>query len=84
MVALEALACGTPVAAVGRGGLVEVLDATCSRVVAPDEGIDALAAAIDGARRLDRAAARRRAVEIGSVDRMVDQYVDAYRGLLAA
>ncbi|WP_219944668.1 glycosyltransferase [Iamia sp. SCSIO 61187] len=84
LVALEALACGTPVAAIGRGGLVEVLDATCSRVVVPEAGTDALAAAIDGAGGLDRTAARRRAVEIGSVDRMVDQYVDAYRSLLAA
>lgn len=81
LVALEALACGTPVAALGRGGLVEILDDTCSRVV---DDVDALAGAIDEARRLDRGAARRRAERIGSVDRMVGEYVQAYRGLLAA
>lgn len=81
LVALEALACGTPVAALGRGGLVEVLDATCSRVV--DEP-DALADAVDAARHLDRAAARARAVGLGSVDRMVGEYVRTYRQLLAA
>jgi glycosyltransferase involved in cell wall biosynthesis len=81
LVALEALACGTPVAALGRGGLVEVVDATCSRVAADGEE---LASAIAAARHLDRAAARARAVAIGSIDRMVGQYVRAYRDALAA
>ncbi|HEU5150618.1 MAG TPA: glycosyltransferase [Iamia sp.] len=81
LVALEALACGTPVAALGRGGLVEILDATCSRLA---DGVDDLADAVTAARRLDRAAARTRAERIGSVDRMVGEYVRTYRELLAA
>lgn len=88
LVALEALACGTPVAALGRGGLVEVLDPRCASVVAdPAETPDlvaALAAAVRQARTLDRTTVRARAEEVGSIDRMVGAYVAAYRDALAA
>lgn len=82
LVALEALACGTPVAALARGGLVEVLDPSCSRVVAG--GAAELAEAVAGARALDRRAARAHAERTGSVDRMVSEYVRTYDELLAA
>ncbi|HEX2577428.1 MAG TPA: glycosyltransferase [Aquihabitans sp.] len=81
LVALEALACGTPVAAIARGGLTEVLDASCSRVVS-DGDPALLAEAIIGAASLDRVAARARAEHIGSADRMVDDYVAVYRSCL--
>jgi glycosyltransferase involved in cell wall biosynthesis len=81
LVALEAVACGTPVAALARGGLAEALDETCSRLA---DDADALAGAVAEARLLGRGAARRRAEAVGSVDRMVGAYVQAYRDQLAA
>lgn len=86
LVALEALACGTPVAAVGRGGLTEPLSPASSVLVPPDgaDPVGDLAAAVTTAVGLDRSAARARAEEVGSVDRMVDGYVAAYTSALAA
>lgn len=81
LVALEAMACGTPVAALNRGGLSEVLDPSCSRLVT-DEDIGRLAMATKQASLLSRTAARRRAELIGSAERMVDEYVDLYRSCL--
>lgn len=51
LVVAEALACGTPVAAFRRGGIPEILDDTCGRMV-PADDIDALAGAIGDAARL--------------------------------
>ena len=81
LVALEALACGTPVAAVGRGGLVEVLDETSSAVVFGEDVVE-LGSAVSRAASLPRTGARRRAERIGSIDRMVDEYVGVYRSCL--
>jgi len=81
LVALEALASGTPVAGLDRGGLSEVLDASCSRLVG-DEDVDRLAVAIRTAATLSRTAARRRAELIGSAERMIDEYVELYRSCL--
>jgi glycosyltransferase involved in cell wall biosynthesis len=50
---VEALACGTPVVAVGRGGILDVVDDGRHGVLYPDwEGPAALRAAIDKARRI--------------------------------
>lgn len=81
LVALEALACGTPVAAIGRGGLTEVLDSTCG-VISTSEDVTELGDAIRRAAELPRGAARRRAEKIGSVERMIDDYVALYRSCL--
>jgi glycosyltransferase involved in cell wall biosynthesis len=77
LVAAEALACGTPVAAFARGALPEIVDDSCGRLAPPDD-VDALAAAIDQARRLPRADARAHAVATCSLDRMVDEYEQLY------
>ncbi|MGB3770100.1 MAG: glycosyltransferase [Rhodococcus sp. (in: high G+C Gram-positive bacteria)] len=81
LVVAEALACGTPVAAFERGGIPEILDESCGRMV-PADDVDALAAAIGDAAVLSRSAARSRAESVCSDIRMVDSYLDLYRGML--
>lgn len=82
LVAAEALACGTPVAAYARGGLPEVLTADTGRLAAPDD-VGMLAAAMTDAMTLDRARCRAHAESELSLDRMVDRYEDLYVELLA-
>lgn len=77
LVVAEALACGTPVAGFARGALPELLDASCGVLADPGD-VDGLAAAIVRAGRLDRAAARRRAVEHCSITTMVAGYERLY------
>ncbi|MGZ8178693.1 glycosyltransferase [Williamsia sp. SKLECPSW1] len=78
LVVAEALACGTPVAAFGRGGVPEIVDPSCG-VLASADDVAGLAAAIPRAARLSRAAARRRAEEHCSAEQMVDAYEALYR-----
>ena len=73
LVAAEALASGTPVAAFRRGALPEILTEDCGRLAEPDD-VDALASALHGASGLDRSAARHRAETFCSHERMVDEY----------
>jgi glycosyltransferase involved in cell wall biosynthesis len=80
LVAIEALACGTPVAAFSRGALPELIDERCGALAAADDPAD-LAAKIGTALRRSRRACRRRAEEGFSLGRMTDRYVDAYREL---
>ncbi|QYA99938.1 glycosyltransferase (plasmid) [Rhodococcus sp. USK10] len=81
LVVAEALACGTPVAAIARGGIPEVLTLDCGRLVPPDD-LDALVAAIPQTVALSRAAARARAAAHCSERTMVDAYVNTYRRLI--
>ena len=77
---VEAMACGTPVVAYRRGSMPELID----------EGItgftvtDAVAAvdAVESAAALDRAVVRAVAERRFGVERMVDDYLSIYRGLL--
>ncbi|MET0930808.1 MAG: glycosyltransferase [Aeromicrobium sp.] len=78
LVAAEAMSCGTPVAAFRRGALAEIV-ADGAGVLAEPDDVEALAAAIDAARRSDRAGVRRQAVRHHSVERMVSSYEDVYR-----
>ena len=82
LVAIEALACGTPVAAFRRGALAEILDDRTGALARRDDAAD-LARAIEVARGLSRAACRRRAERRFSLEAMTDRYLDAYRSLLA-
>lgn len=80
LVVAESAACGTPVAAYAIGAMPELIDRELGRL-APSGDVDALAAALGRARRLDRAAVRRRAVEQFADDDMAARYVTVYREL---
>jgi glycosyltransferase involved in cell wall biosynthesis len=82
LTAAESLGCGTPVIGFARGGLPEVVDDTCAILVAPDD-TGALAAAIGRHGSLSRRAARERAERHCSASRMIDDYEQLYRALLA-
>lgn len=82
LVMAEAMCCGTPVAALNRGAVRELVDeGTTGRVF---ETLDALVDGLPGVLALDRAAVRARAVERFHPDRMVDAYLDVYARLAAA
>ena len=80
LVLAEAMACGTPVAALRRGAVDEVVDDGVTGGV-----FDSLDALVDGLPRvlaLDRSIVRTRAVERFGPDSMVDAHVEAYSRLV--
>jgi glycosyltransferase involved in cell wall biosynthesis len=82
LVLAEAISCGTPVAALNRGAVPEIVDDGITGGV-----FASLNALIDGLPKvlaLDRARVRARAVERFGRDRMVDEHVEVYARLLAA
>lgn len=81
LVAAEALACGTPVAAFARGAIAEVLDHTCGVLAAPDDA-EALAQACMMAQRLGRRDCRRRAERHCDVEVMIDAYERLYERMI--
>jgi glycosyltransferase involved in cell wall biosynthesis len=81
LVAAEAMACGTPVAAYDAGALPEIVDGSTGSL-APAGDVDALARSIGVAMTLDRDATSRRALREFSHERMVDSYEAAYRELV--
>jgi glycosyltransferase involved in cell wall biosynthesis len=83
LVAAEALACGTPVAAFARGALTDMLDADCGVLAARDDA-DALAVAALAATRLSRAACRARAELWCDAERMIDGYEALYVEMIDA
>lgn len=83
MVALESIACGTPVVAYRRGGLADlVVEGTSGCLVPPDDE-DAFGRAVDAARRLSRSACRSEASRF-DLARMLDAHESLYRRLAAA
>ena len=77
----EAMVCGTPVIAFDRGSMPElIIDGTTGSLVTDTESA---AAAIIRIGELDRRKVHDVAVQRFSSDRMVDQYVDAYRHVIA-
>ncbi|MXG91779.1 glycosyltransferase [Nocardioides flavescens] len=80
LVAAEAMACGTPVAAYARGALPELVPPTAGRLAAPGD-VEGLAAAIVEARGCDRRAVREHALQHCSLSRMVDEYEALYTSL---
>ncbi|MDT9591458.1 glycosyltransferase [Nocardioides zeae] len=83
LVAVEAMATGTPVAAFARGALGEIVDARSGRL-APADDVDALATAMRQAARLDRADVRRRVESTFSLRAMVDGYERVYADVAAS
>ncbi|GAA0608595.1 glycosyltransferase family 4 protein [Sporichthya brevicatena] len=81
LVMVEAMACGTPVVALRRGSVPEVVRDGVTGVVvdSPDE----LPAAIEAARVLSPQACRDHVATSFSTERMAHGYVAAYRKLLA-
>ncbi|CUR57957.1 putative glycosyltransferase [metagenome] len=83
LVAAEAMACGTPVAAFARGALPEIVCADTGRLAAADD-IDDLRRAIVEASGLDRARTAFVAHERFSLERMADDYERLYRCMLTS
>ena len=80
---VEALACGTPVAAFRRGAAPELVTPATGRLAVPDDAADLARAATEAA-RLDRHACRRWAEAHASERAMVDRYLALYRQLIDA
>jgi glycosyltransferase involved in cell wall biosynthesis len=80
LVAAEAMACGTPVAAFDRGAMREVVDETTGRLVPAGDTV-ALASAIEATSALCRSQVRATAVAKWGLTRMVDEYEAIYRSM---
>jgi len=81
LVLAEAMACGTPVVALDRGAVREVVDEGVTGMVVGD--LDAMVATLPSVFTLDRRRIRERAVERFGVARMVNEYVGVYEGVVA-
>jgi glycosyltransferase involved in cell wall biosynthesis len=81
LVAIEALACGTPVIARRVGGLPEIIRDGIDGFFGDD--VDQLAYQVDRIGTLDRAAIRASVLERFSAGRMTDGYEAIYRTMLA-
>ena len=79
LVLAEAMACGTPVAALDHGAVGELVDDGVTGGVF--QTIDALVAGLPRVLTLDRERIRARATDRFNISRMVDAYVDVYRQL---
>ena len=81
LVLVEAMLCGTPVAAMGLGAAPEIIDQGISGCVAtsPEE----FPRAVVGAMALDRARVRRQAEQRFSAERMAREYVRVYEKVIS-
>jgi glycosyltransferase involved in cell wall biosynthesis len=82
LVLAEAMACGTPVAALDRGAVREVVDEGVTGKVFAD--LDAMVANLPSVFTLDRRRIRERAVARFGVERMVNEYVAVYERIVEA
>ena len=76
------MACGTPVAALDRGAVREIVDDGTTGIVFGDleQMVNDLSRVFD----LDRRRVRERAVARFGIARMVDEYIRVYRQLLSS
>ena len=81
MVAVEAMACGTPVVVSQQGALPEVVDPGVSGFMAVDEE---MADKVVQALRLDRAAVRRAAAAQFDISVVAQKYYELYKRMLAS
>jgi glycosyltransferase involved in cell wall biosynthesis/mannose-6-phosphate isomerase-like protein (cupin superfamily) len=77
---VEAMACGTPVIACGRGSVPEVIKHGETGFIV--SGLDEAVEAIHQVDKLDRVRIRQHAVEHFSSDRMIENYISVYKGVL--
>lgn len=77
---VEAMACGTPVIAIDRGSMPELIEDGVNGFLVKD--MAEAVRAIDRLDTIDRTACRRAAVERFSIDRMADAYIALYRDIL--
>jgi glycosyltransferase involved in cell wall biosynthesis len=82
LVLAEAMACGTPVAALDKGAVREIVDDGVTGMVFAD--LEQMANELGRVFDLDRRRVRQRAVERFGVARMVDGYVDVYHRVIDA
>lgn len=82
LVAIESLACGTPVVARRVGALPEIVREGRDGFLGDD--IQHLASQVDRCGDLDRAAMRQGVLERFSAERMADRYEDLYRRIVEA
>ena len=80
LVLAEAMACGTPVAALDRGAVREMVDDGVTGMVFSD--VEQMATGLPRVYALDRRRVRERAVERFGVERMVNEYVAVYRRIV--
>ncbi|HEY6506780.1 MAG TPA: glycosyltransferase, partial [Vicinamibacterales bacterium] len=81
LVLMEAMACGTPVAALDRGAVSELVERGVTGGVFPS--LDALVSGLPSVMALSRGRVRTAALERYGVDRMVGAYEAVYRRLAA-
>lgn len=76
---VEAMACGTPVIAMRRGSMPELIEHGVNGFLV--DSVEEAVAAIDRAEALDRAQVRETVVQRFSVERMADSYLQLYAGI---
>ncbi len=78
---VEAMACGTPVIAAARGSMTEIVEDGVNGflVASVDEAVER----VQAVERLDRQTIRASVERRFSVDRMVDEYLEVYRRIVA-
>ncbi|XAS76839.1 glycosyltransferase family 4 protein [Dermatophilaceae bacterium Sec6.4] len=81
LVVIEALACGTPVVAFGRGGIPDILSSPEVGTLVPSGDTLAMGHAAVAAAGISRARVRQFAEQHFSLDRMTAAYVDLYATL---
>jgi glycosyltransferase involved in cell wall biosynthesis len=77
---IEAMACGTPVIAIDRGSMPELIDDGVTGFLVGD--VDEAIAAVARIGEIDRAACRAAVAARFTVDRMADRYIALYRDIL--
>jgi glycosyltransferase involved in cell wall biosynthesis len=77
---VESMLCGTPVVAYARGSMPELVDDGVTGVLA--DGVASAVAGVKRAAGFDRGACRQAAERRFCVDRMVDDYLEVYEGVL--
>ncbi|HZR24494.1 MAG TPA: glycosyltransferase family 4 protein [Vicinamibacterales bacterium] len=82
LVLAEAMACGTPVAALDLGAVSEVVDNGITGMIFPN--LEEMARELPRVFDLDRRRVRQRAVERFGVERMVTEYIRVYERIVEA